>query len=966
MSYYILDPNDGPYSQPKPVYNEDPHNCTKKVDHWEFWLYRRNQPLNGIAANRWGMIYDRTLDQAQHELEQGQQFEIAYAKFFHKPENSEVNTYFNSLGPIAFLGSCYPNGIADKLEKFMKGITVAQALFGAIGGIISGKGASVGAFHGLIDSYGNAVQDGINTSKRLSDALIPGLTVDINAIGDIVASITNIDQQRQDLITKIDTSDVGDDMSVENAPYVWNGEPYPEGPKNLGDYGILYQATIDPDARILFVTTICDRMDGEFAPYKQEFTLKIDEIASIGIWRSWYDKRYIQINLNNNSTSTEFYQEKRVNYKTRFPVKYITTNGTRTCKTYLCKIVLNRQDDFDSLKKSIEVIQARNVTGVSNNSLLMQIKAAAVKHDISNPNIADVATLNTAGLSRPTATNPTSNTLHSSGTNNSSSRPAIFNYTQYPRTVYNSGDVYQGQLSNNDKHHGHGKYMFKDGRTYEGQWRDGKYHGYGKFNYNNGQIYEGEFVDNQFQGRGRIIYPNSDFYDGEWQNNQRYGHGEGRITFDNGHIYEGQWLNNKFHGQGKYIWPSGQIQEGQWRDSKMQGHGTMKYSGGEIYDGQWTDDRINGQGKYTWPSGQVQEGQWRDGKIYGQGTMKYADGRVYEGQWQDDKRHGHGRITRKDGGFYEGQWQNDLPHGQGKDNYADGGSYEGQFQCDKRHGYGKYTFANGNIYDGQWQADQRVGRGVLKLVNGQVYDGEWKDDIINGQGECRYANSDIYNGEWVNDKCNGRGRMKYSNGNIYEGNWVNGQRVGYGEYRFINGDIYKGQWVNDQRQGEGQMKYRDGKVVSGTWINDQMVEAPSSTSRTITQPSVPVTSPKSTVSTSVQNKSSQVQTSKISSSIKLGSSSLTPEPKTNPLQAPDIRSSVSVSSSSVSSSNSPITTSSLSTIPTVKISSEIRSQGGPSLANKETSPRVPGPGVSIPSTSVSQRIAAYQALISKK
>lgn len=118
-------------------------------------------------------LYDKSLDQAKRELKQGQKFEIAYTKFFHKAEDSEPNTYFNAFGPIACLGSCYPNAVADQQEIYER-VDGCSIFIWCNRKYYTRKG-TMGLAPGLIYSYGNALREGAENVKRLSDALLPGL-----------------------------------------------------------------------------------------------------------------------------------------------------------------------------------------------------------------------------------------------------------------------------------------------------------------------------------------------------------------------------------------------------------------------------------------------------------------------------------------------------------------------------------------------------------------------------------------------------------------------------------------------------------------------------------------------------------------------------------------------------------------------------------------------------------------------
>ena len=50
---------------------------------------------------------------------------------------------------------------------------------------------------------------------------------------------------------------------------------------------------------------------------------------------------------------------------------------------------------------------------------------------------------------------------------------------------------------------GKGRYQYKDGQVYMGDWRHGKMNGFGKLFYADKRLrYEGEFKDGMFHGNG--------------------------------------------------------------------------------------------------------------------------------------------------------------------------------------------------------------------------------------------------------------------------------------------------------------------------------------------------------------------------------------------------------------------------------------------------------------------------------
>jgi len=73
------------------------------------------------------------------------------------------------------------------------------------------------------------------------------------------------------------------------------------------------------------------------------------------------------------------------------------------------------------------------------------------------------------------------------------------------RLIYTNGDVYEGEIVQNDLREGWGKQTFKKGGEYDGLWTYDKMNGYGKYRDNEGNCYEGDFDDGLKSGQGNMI-----------------------------------------------------------------------------------------------------------------------------------------------------------------------------------------------------------------------------------------------------------------------------------------------------------------------------------------------------------------------------------------------------------------------------------------------------------------------------
>ena len=78
---------------------------------------------------------------------------------------------------------------------------------------------------------------------------------------------------------------------------------------------------------------------------------------------------------------------------------------------------------------------------------------------------------------------------------------------------------------------------------------NGLRHGKGILYYKNGDIkYDGYFVKDKYEGTGKFFWKDGNFYDGQWLNGHKHGKG---ILFDkNGEIeYEGNFVNGQRNGK---------------------------------------------------------------------------------------------------------------------------------------------------------------------------------------------------------------------------------------------------------------------------------------------------------------------------------------------------------------------------------------------------------------------------------
>ncbi len=65
-----------------------------------------------------------------------------------------------------------------------------------------------------------------------------------------------------------------------------------------------------------------------------------------------------------------------------------------------------------------------------------------------------------------------------------------------------NGEKFVGYFAKGERTHG--RYTWKDGRTYDGDWLEDKAHGIGSFTFVNGDVYEGQFKEGKREGFGKV------------------------------------------------------------------------------------------------------------------------------------------------------------------------------------------------------------------------------------------------------------------------------------------------------------------------------------------------------------------------------------------------------------------------------------------------------------------------------
>jgi hypothetical protein len=134
---------------------------------------------------------------------------------------------------------------------------------------------------------------------------------------------------------------------------------------------------------------------------------------------------------------------------------------------------------------------------------------------------------------------------------------------------YVDGSKYVGEWLSN-KRHGKGTLVFADGQRLEGQWVDNQYladwtalgykgdttrlrncnesfcqDGIGRFRYRDGSVYIGQFNNGLPEGQGTVYYAGGDRYEGAWKKHAP--HGRGIMYYNSGKVIGAIWEYGRPH-----------------------------------------------------------------------------------------------------------------------------------------------------------------------------------------------------------------------------------------------------------------------------------------------------------------------------------------------------------------------------------------------------------------------------------
>ena len=157
-----------------------------------------------------------------------------------------------------------------------------------------------------------------------------------------------------------------------------------------------------------------------------------------------------------------------------------------------------------------------------------------------------------------------------------------------------------------------------------------------------------------------MIYRNGDTYDGEWKDNLE--DGKGVYTFKNGTVYDGDFVEGKKEGKGTYTWADGFEYEGDMVQGEMEGEGKLTWpqEGYDIGLEQKADEEDEAFEERCKAEMErlVENYKHDDGEpiyVIEDDEIGYARCRVYEGEFTGNTSTGKGIIRFPDGMVYDGE-----------------------------------------------------------------------------------------------------------------------------------------------------------------------------------------------------------------------------------------------------------------------------------------------------------------------
>jgi hypothetical protein len=349
-----------------------------------------------------------------------------------------------------------------------------------------------------------------------------------------------------------------------------------------------------------------------------------------------------------------------------------------------------------------------------------------------------------------------------------------------------------------------------------------------------GVVDEGQWVEGRLTGQGKRTYPDGRTLEGEFREGKQW-NAVGVLRHMDGTVDEGLWVEGKLTGHCKKTYPDGRTLEGEFTQGRIRnGKGLLKHTSGTVEEGTWELGKLTGHCKRVYADGRTLEGEFKEGKLLSakaqatkvatraaerasakhlfkkrdtqlptdvgtsgrgsKGTAVVAEGAVtVSGASQDrnisvadsqntakskdrtqtsDAKQRVVRV-RDNGTVEEGQWVKGKLTGRGRRTYPDGRTLEGEFRgSEPWDAQGVLPYADGTVVVGQWSAGVLSGNCSVTYPDGRTLEGEFREGrVYNGKGVLQYASGKVEEGQWVEGRLSGFCRRIHPDGRVEEGHF---------------------------------------------------------------------------------------------------------------------------------------------------------------------------------------------------
>ena len=313
----------------------------------------------------------------------------------------------------------------------------------------------------------------------------------------------------------------------------------------------------------------------------------------------------------------------------------------------------------------------------------------------------------------------------------------------WTKHVFNNGDIYIGQVNNEQQFHGRCCIIYVNSRItyYVGYMKKKEFVGEGAYyDYKWKKIYEGTFEHNQKSGFGILWREDGSTYAGEFINDQP--NGKGVLYFQNNSRFEGHFVNGYQNDKGYLI--SGDYMT---KQEIVYNNGNV-IEQGEIYDyrkgryrKQFQDEFIEFENtckKYGYEKFMnlmMNIKPTKDSYMLKKGIKEEVSG-LYIGEMNTvGFKYGRGVfIDSYTNTFYVGYFVNNEKLGKGVNYYSNGKQqYIGEYRRNKPIGKGEFRYKNGEVLQGTFNSVGE-GEGVFTFEDGAYWRGNFYAWTLNGNG----------------------------------------------------------------------------------------------------------------------------------------------------------------------------------------------------------------------------------------